>query len=206
MQCDLCTSTDILQHKRRYCSVSLSLPPSKPYTTNRQVCQGFFRGCHFASSSWYCSACRVCVPVNILLYISASNIWQNMEPVCCSASDVWSKALTKCFTKLYVTWNCDSKFLSAGTRASCTPGIVVFWLAILFWRNSGYSQRKQEYLVYAPCKPRWTNSIIKVPMNTQDVTFKANFLQQSWRFHRLPSNEQTEQLYWWKTDCRCAEI
>jgi len=143
VQCDLCTSTDILQHNRRHCSVSFSLPPSKPYTTNRQACQEFFRRCHFASSSWYCSACHICVPVNISLFISALNIWQNMEPVCCNASVVWSKALTKCFTKLYVMWNCDSNFFSAGTRDSCTPKIVVFWLAILFWRNSGYSQRKR---------------------------------------------------------------
>ena len=64
--------------------VSFSLPPSKPYTTNRQACQEFLRRCHFASSSWHCSACRICVPVNISLFISASNIWQNMEPVGCT--------------------------------------------------------------------------------------------------------------------------
>jgi len=43
-------------------------------------------------------------------------------------------------------------------------------------------------------------------MNTPTVTFEVNFLQQSWCFHRLPSNEQNEKLYWWKTDCHCAEI
>jgi hypothetical protein len=114
VQCDLCTSTDILQHKRRYCPVSFSPPPSKPYTTNRQDCQEFFRGCHFASSSWYCSACRICVPVYISLFISASNIWQNMKPVYCNASDVWSKVLTmfhkalryvKLWQQVLVSWN-----------------------------------------------------------------------------------------------------
>jgi len=152
VQCDLYISTDILKHKRRYCSVSFSVPPSKPYTTNRQACQEFFRRNHFASSYWYCSACRICVPVNTSLFISPSNIWQNMEPVCCNASDVWSKVLTM-FHKALRYVKLWQLVLFSWKRASCTPGIV-FWLAILFWRNSGYSQRKQKYLVYVPCKPR----------------------------------------------------
>lgn len=77
-----------------HCQAASPTPPTDKTVKN------FSASVILVPSSWYCSACRICVSVNISLFISASKIWQNMDPVCCNASDVWCKALTKCFTKL----------------------------------------------------------------------------------------------------------
>ena len=87
-----------------HCHLASSIPPTDKPVKN------------FASSVWYCSACRICVPVNIPLFNSASNTYLTEHGTCMlqriwrviqNFDKVFHKALrdVKWWQKVLVGWN-----------------------------------------------------------------------------------------------------
>ena len=109
----------------------------KPCTVNWRACQAFvYVDVILSFISWYFSIFIffiqwICHPSFF------SDIWSDVEHACCSASDVWFRALTNFFTSQNLMWQ-GSNILLFGTVVLLMMYVsgVVFWSAILLWYNA----------------------------------------------------------------------